>query len=86
VGQWKEAIRILKEMSRDGQRPNVVTYNMLIDCFCKSGWRAEAREIFNSMIESGEKPNVATYRSLLHGYATEGNLVEMNNVKTMSKI
>jgi leucine-rich PPR motif-containing protein len=56
---------------------------MLIDCLCKSGWCAEARDIFNSMIQSGEKPNVSTYRSLLHGYATEGNLVEMNNVKDL---
>ena len=53
---------------------------MLIDCLCKSGWCAEARDIFNSMIKSGEKPNVSTYRSLLHGYATEGNLVEMKKL------
>jgi pentatricopeptide repeat protein len=37
LGQSKEAVRILKELSRDGQRPDVVTYNMLIDCLCKSG-------------------------------------------------
>ena len=67
-------------MSRDGQRPNVVTYSMLIHCVCKSGKHAEAREIFNSMIQSGENPNVATYRILLHGYATEGNLVEMKKL------
>jgi pentatricopeptide repeat protein len=35
------------------------------------------------MIQSGENPDVATYTSLLHGYATEGNLVEMNNVKDL---
>ncbi|CAD6220799.1 unnamed protein product [Miscanthus lutarioriparius] len=86
LGQWKEAVRILKEMSGDGQRPDVVTYNMLIDCLCKSGLCTEAREIFNSMIQSGEKPNVSTYRSLLHGYATEGNLVEMNNVKDLMQL
>lgn len=32
------------------------------------------------MIQSGENPDVATYATLLHGYATEGNLVEMNNL------
>jgi len=56
LGQWKEAVRILKEMSRDGQRPNVVTYGMLIDYLSKSERCAEARENFNSMIQRVKTP------------------------------
>jgi pentatricopeptide repeat protein len=77
---WNELIRILNEMGRVGQKPNVVTYTTLIDYLCKNGRCAEAREIFDSMVENGENPNVATYGSLLYGYAIQGNFIEMTHL------
>jgi pentatricopeptide repeat protein len=69
LAKWNEAIRILREMCRVGQKPNVVTYSSLIDYLCKNGRCAEARHIFDSMVENGENPDVTTYGSLLYGYA-----------------
>jgi pentatricopeptide repeat protein len=72
LGKWNDAIRILKEMSRVGQKPDVVTCNTMIDYLCKNGRCAEARQIFDSMVEKGENPDV-----LLYGYAMQGNFIEM---------
>jgi pentatricopeptide repeat protein len=45
-GQWTEAIRVSKEMSRNGFGPDVFTCNLLMDYLCKKGLCGDARKIF----------------------------------------
>ena len=70
---------MLKEMSTQGQRPNVITYNLLLDYLCKNRNTTEARKIFDSIIEKGIQPNLTTYSILLNGYASKGDLVDMHD-------
>ena len=71
---------MLKEMSTQGQRPNVITYNLLLDYLCKNRNTTEVRKIFDSIIEKGIQPNVTTYSSLLNGYASKGDLADMRDL------
>ena len=41
LGMLDEAVRVLNEMFVSGESPNLVTYNILIDGFCKAGNRKE---------------------------------------------
>ena len=71
---------MLKEMSTQGQRPNVITYNLLLDYLCKNRNTTEVRKIFDSIIEKGIQPNVTIYSSLLNGYASKGDLADMHDL------
>lgn len=66
-------------MSKDGHRPNGITFNTLLDYLCKNGGCTEARKIFDSMVHRGLKPNDKTYCILLHGCAANGSLADMHD-------
>lgn len=67
------ALKFLREMA---SKPNVVTYNTIIDAFCKEDAMDKASELFEEMPGSGVQPDVFTYNSLLHGYSAQGCLRE----------
>ncbi|GJV48366.1 ulp1 protease family, C-terminal catalytic domain-containing protein [Tanacetum coccineum] len=51
--------------------PNVQTFNILVDTFCKDGKIEEAEDAINLMLERGIVPNIVTYSSLLNGYCLQ---------------
>lgn len=59
-----------------GLFPNIRTFSMLIDMFCKEGWVNEAKAMLELMIERGESPDIITYSSLLDGYCLRGQMHE----------
>ncbi|KAJ4703908.1 Pentatricopeptide repeat [Melia azedarach] len=63
-------------MSGDNVLPNSVTYNCIINGFCKIGRVAVAEEILNDMIKAGVDCNVRTYATLIDGYARGGSSEE----------
>ncbi|WJX66635.1 hypothetical protein P8452_51174 [Trifolium repens] len=48
--------------------PDVLTFNILVDAFCKEGKVKEANNVFAMMMRKGVKPDVVTYNSLMDGY------------------
>ncbi|MBA0639844.1 hypothetical protein Goklo_022848, partial [Gossypium klotzschianum] len=48
-------------MIKQGIKPNVVTYSILIDALCKQGMISKAEDIVGIMTKQGIKPNVVTY-------------------------
>ncbi|KAJ8641527.1 hypothetical protein MRB53_018221 [Persea americana] len=54
--------------------PNTVTYNCLIDGFCKAGEIDNARELFDGMTEQGVPPNVITMNTIVDGMCKNGRI------------
>jgi pentatricopeptide repeat protein len=52
-GQIDKAIELFSSMNIENVRPDVITYNMLIDAYAKSGQMGKAIELFTSK-EMGE--------------------------------
>ncbi|CAA7403227.1 unnamed protein product [Spirodela intermedia] len=55
-------------------RPDVVTYNILADGWCKIKRAPRALEILNEMVTSGLEPTIATYNILLNGFFLGGQV------------
>ena len=79
-GKFSTASNLFHEMVQQSVVPDVVTYSSIIDVLCKRGRSKEAREILDRAIVKGLKPDIVAYSTMLHGYATEGCLVDMNNL------
>jgi len=57
-----------------GLRPNVISYNTLIDDHCLVGRMDEAAKILDGMVSVDLKPNIISYNTLLHGYCKAGKI------------
>lgn len=62
-----------KVMRSCGLEPNVVTYTILIGCFCKEGKLLKACSFFDLMLLNKCEPNDVTFNYLINGltYSTE---------------
>uniref|UniRef100_A0A6N2MAQ8 Amine oxidase domain-containing protein n=1 Tax=Salix viminalis TaxID=40686 RepID=A0A6N2MAQ8_SALVM len=70
------AVQVFKKMEQNGGKPNVVTYNTIIDNLCKDRLVNEAMEFLSEMLDRGIQPNVVTYNSIVHGFCNLGQLNE----------
>ncbi|KAF3436559.1 hypothetical protein FNV43_RR23651 [Rhamnella rubrinervis] len=65
-GYCEEAIGVLESMKGSGLKPNLVTYNAVIDACGKGGVKFNrVVEIFDEMLRNGVQPDRITYNSLL---------------------
>ncbi|KAK2366966.1 putative pentatricopeptide repeat-containing protein, mitochondrial [Trifolium repens] len=55
-------------MIAKGICPDIVTFNILVDAFCKEGNVKQAINVLAVMIKEGVKPDVVTYNALMDGY------------------
>ncbi|KAK1601236.1 hypothetical protein QYE76_016764 [Lolium multiflorum] len=79
-GKFSTTSNLFNEMVQQGVVPDAVTYSSIIGALCKRGRSREARQILDCGILKGLKPDIVAYTTMLHGYATEGRLVDMNNL------
>eukprot|EP00850_Spirogloea_muscicola_P006917 SM000034S12671 [mRNA] locus=s34:170727:173800:+ [translate_table: standard] len=65
-----EAVEVLAAMlARGGDvRPNIRTYNTLLNLWCEAGNIEEARRIMAAMRKAGIQPDVVSYNTLLKAY------------------
>jgi len=56
--------------------PDVITYNVILDGFCRQGRMKEAELVLEKMIEKGVNPDRFTYTSLINGHVSQENLKE----------
>ncbi|KAA8547334.1 hypothetical protein F0562_003802 [Nyssa sinensis] len=59
---------LIEEMSNAGIKPDTITYNYLMTCYCKSGMMDEAKKIYEGLEGNGCNPNAATFRTLIYYY------------------
>ncbi|GAB2298510.1 hypothetical protein Dimus_032573 [Dionaea muscipula] len=72
---WKsaeEAEEFLEEMKEMGVEPDIVTYNSLIDVYCKNMELEKAYRVFDSIHDQGMSPDVITYTTLIGGLGLAG--------------
>ncbi|XP_028095295.1 pentatricopeptide repeat-containing protein At1g12775, mitochondrial-like isoform X2 [Camellia sinensis] len=53
---------------------NVLTFNTLINAFCKEGMAKEAENVLEFMVQRGVGPVVVTYNTLTDGYCLLGHM------------
>ncbi|KAF8401945.1 hypothetical protein HHK36_012896 [Tetracentron sinense] len=62
------------EIQACGQRPDLVTYNLLLDGLCQNQCLDEAMTLFHLIEDSKFKPNIITYGILIDGMCKAGKL------------
>ncbi|GER42571.1 pentatricopeptide repeat-containing protein [Striga asiatica] len=64
-----EAVKgLIEDMENNGIKPDTITYNYLITCYCVNGMMDEAMKVYNDDILKGKglNPNSATFRTLVY--------------------
>ncbi|CAI9262033.1 unnamed protein product [Lactuca saligna] len=56
---------MIEEMSNAALKPDTISYNYLMTCYCKKGMMKEAKEVYEKLEEHCCQPNAATFRTLL---------------------
>ena len=65
---------MLRKMSLKGFVPDEVTYNTLVNGYCKDGNFYQALVLHAEMVSNGLTPNVITYTSLINSMFKSGNM------------
>ncbi|XP_019090468.1 PREDICTED: pentatricopeptide repeat-containing protein At5g18475-like [Camelina sativa] len=77
----KEAMELFEVMiSKEGFSPDPVTFNVIINGFCRSGEVERAKMILDFMKKNGCNPNVYNYSALMNGYSREGKVQEAKRI------
>lgn len=72
---WKsteEAEGFFREMAELGVKPDLVSYNCMVDVYCKNREVEKAYKMIDKMREEGIYPDVITYTSLIGGLGLIG--------------
>ncbi|ESQ45039.1 hypothetical protein EUTSA_v10010303mg [Eutrema salsugineum] len=73
----KEAMELFEDMiSNEGISPDPVTFNVMINGFCRAGQVERAKMIIEFMKKNGCNPNVFNYSALMNGFCKEGKIQE----------
>ncbi|KAI3798894.1 hypothetical protein L1987_34178 [Smallanthus sonchifolius] len=65
-GDPEDIKRMIEEMSNAALKPDTISYNYLMTCYCKKGMMNEAKEVYDKLEENCCNPNAATFRTLLY--------------------
>ncbi|KAM7524183.1 hypothetical protein LguiA_014085 [Lonicera macranthoides] len=57
---------LIEEMSNLGLKPDTISYNYLMSCYCRNGMMSEAKKVYEGLEGNGCKPNAATFRTLIY--------------------
>ncbi|KAG6520104.1 hypothetical protein ZIOFF_017136 [Zingiber officinale] len=68
------AVEFLDEMESEGFDPDVVTYNTLMDGYCRKGMLSDAFYLYRVMQPRGVEPDLISYTILTNGLCGEGDV------------
>uniref|UniRef100_A0A803KN83 Pentatricopeptide repeat-containing protein n=1 Tax=Chenopodium quinoa TaxID=63459 RepID=A0A803KN83_CHEQI len=74
------AVALLEDMEDKGIRPDIVTYNILMDSLCEAGQLEDAAKFFSDLVLKGLQPSLKTYNILVKGFCKKGLMNEANDV------
>ncbi|KAL3630311.1 hypothetical protein CASFOL_023295 [Castilleja foliolosa] len=76
-GKPEDVKGLIDEMINAGIKPDTVSYNYLITCYCENGMIDEAMKVYNEDIlkAKGRNPNAATFRTLVFHLCKKGRFV-----------
>lgn len=61
-----EGVKVLiEEMSNVGLKPDTISYNYLMSCYCRNGMMDEAEKVYEDLETKGCNPNASTFRTLI---------------------
>ncbi|KAJ6414110.1 hypothetical protein OIU84_006848 [Salix udensis] len=79
-GETRKAVKLLDEMFEKGLNPSHVTYNTLMDGYCREGNLRAALIVRTRMERKGKQANVVTYNVLIKGFCLKGKLEDANGL------
>ncbi|KAJ8770286.1 hypothetical protein K2173_012756 [Erythroxylum novogranatense] len=65
---------VFREMKDEGFEPDVVTYGILVNAYCKARKYDDAKKLFHEMEASNCKPNAYIFCTLINGLGSEKRL------------
>ena len=63
--QWEKALDLLQEMTSNGIKPNVISYNTAISACEKGNQWEKALDLLQEMTSNGIKPDVISYNAAI---------------------
>lgn len=66
--EFDKAREIFEDMTKKGLKPDLVSWNIIINMHGIFGMAKEAEQTFESMIEHGDKPDSVTFVNLLNAF------------------
>ncbi|KAF5175643.1 Pentatricopeptide repeat-containing protein [Thalictrum thalictroides] len=72
--RFAEAIELYDLLEKNGLKPDIVVYNIIINGLCKTGQLFEAKELLYSLSTKDLQPDTRTYNVMINGYCKEGML------------
>lgn len=74
-GEVEGVSRLIDEMSNAGIKPDAISYNYLMTCYCKNGMMDEAKKVYDELGSKGCNPNTTTFRTLVFHLCEQGRYV-----------
>ncbi|KAF8406407.1 hypothetical protein HHK36_008494 [Tetracentron sinense] len=72
-GNPEDVLALIEEMNSAGIKPDTISYNYLLTCYCKHGMIEEAKKVYEDLEGNGCAPNAATYRTFMHYLCRNGD-------------
>ncbi|KAJ6736734.1 hypothetical protein OIU85_018861 [Salix viminalis] len=73
VKQGPERVKeLIEDMGNSGLKPDTISYNYLITCYCMTGMMDDAKKVFEGLEAYGCKANAATFRTLVFHLCKNG--------------
>ncbi|KAJ4961456.1 hypothetical protein NE237_021366 [Protea cynaroides] len=72
-GKPEDILALIEEISSIGLKPDTISYNYLLTCYCKHGLIEEAKKVYDSLEENGCAPNAATFRTFIYYLCRNGD-------------
>lgn len=72
-GNPENVMALIDAMSNAGLKPDTISYNYLMTCYCKSGMMDEAKKVYEGLEENGCNPNAATFRTYIYYLCRNGD-------------
>ncbi|XP_043716426.1 pentatricopeptide repeat-containing protein At4g36680, mitochondrial-like [Telopea speciosissima] len=69
----EDVLALIEEMSSGGLKPDTISYNYLLTCYCKHGLIEEAKKVYDGLEENCCVPNAATFRTFMYHLCRNGD-------------
>ncbi|CAI9781012.1 unnamed protein product [Fraxinus pennsylvanica] len=74
-GEVEGVTRLIDEMCNAGIKPDAISYNYLMTCYCKNGMMDEAKKVYDELGSKCCNPNTTTFRTLVFHLCEQGRYV-----------